>query len=560
MTQHPPSANWDHRWHGQYQQQQNPQYSNMDTSSMMPFDPRVPSSAPIQPHHESQYAIGTTYPMASIPSMAPHTAFGVNSYAPASPTSMVMPFRQYGDERPSMSETPSNGVSYQHRDAQQVYRRNYVASPPIKRDPGPPAQLPLPTTAAPPAAPAPKPLTDEAGAKPYQNKTLIDEMMRVIQAQESDSEEAEEEEEEEDLEEEEEEEEESKPALNSPPGSRRGSRCNSPRGTRAKQRRNSKQSKEKRRCPWEGCRQTFNQGTHMKIHMRKHTGEKPYACSWQGCKWTFSQHGNLKTHYRRHTGDKPFKCDQCPREFAQKGNLRAHLSVHDTTKRFHCLIDDCNKPFTQRGNLKNHQNKFHKEAVMKYMTLFAEHSLESIKDEKDRKLFVHFKEIYKNMNRGIKGRGVGRTIQQKKSTTGNAQGQALHDVPMYPVQQHTPPIEHSMPHQFSQLPPSYPPQAQAQHQHQHHQHHQQSHHQHVHGLPPPTWQGYPVATAAGAPSRPDGSHYVMPSARAHYDVYDMEHENMSSGGSSAGTAIHTPASSVYEEDHGRALTFRERMY
>lgn len=522
---------------------------------MMPFDPRVPSAAPIQPHHESQYAIGTTYPMTSIPSMAPHTAFGVNSYAPASPTSMVMPFRQYGDERPAMNDTSSHGVSYQHREAQQVYRRNYVASPPIKRDPAPPAQLPLPTatTVVPPSATVPKTHTEEAGAKPYENKTLIDEMMRVIQAQESDSEEEDGEEDDEDLEEDEEDEEDCKPALNSPPGSRRGSRCSSPRSKR----RNSKNNKEKRRCTWAGCKQTFTQGTHMKIHMRKHTGEKPYACSWQGCEWTFSQHGNLKTHYRRHTGDKPYKCDQCPREFAQKGNLRAHLSVHDTTKRFHCLIDDCNKPFTQRGNLKNHQNKFHKEAVMKYMTLFQTNSLESLKDEKDKKLFAHFKEIYKNMNRGIKGRGVGRTIQQKKASAGSAQ--ALHDVPMYPVQQQTPPIEHSMPHPphgFSQLPPSYPAQHQAQHQHQHAHH--QAHHQHAHGLPPPTWQGYPVATTA--PSRPDGSHYVMPANRPHYDMYDMEHENMSSGGSSTGTAIHTPASSVYDEEHGRGLTFRERMY
>ncbi|KAF7533960.1 hypothetical protein G7054_g6659 [Neopestalotiopsis clavispora] len=82
------------------------------------------------------------------------------------------------------------------------------------------------------------------------------------------------------------------------------------------------------------------------------------------------------------------KCDQCPQELAQKDNPGAHLSVHDTTKRFHCLMDDCTKPQTYA-------------------------CLESLKDKKDKKPFAHFKEIYKNMNRGIKGRCVGRTIQQK---------------------------------------------------------------------------------------------------------------------------------------------------
>lgn len=354
---------------------------------MIPSDPRVSYSAPIQPQHESQYAIGTTYAMPSVPSMAPHT-FGVNPYTPASPTSMVMPFRQYGDERPPLNES-----SYQHREAQQqqqVYRRNYVTSPPIKRDPAPPVQLPLPQASAPAPAPAAKRQSSaEPETKPFLGDTLVDQMMRAIQAQESDGDE-EELEEEEDMEDEEEDEEEEdcKTALHSPPHSNMGSRYSSPRaGKTSKSRRNSKAGKEKRKCPWEGCKQTFTQGTHMKIHMRKHTGEKPYV-SWHPCaqqnspaNWKFvvlhlrelpldllatwqpsgqyTSSGTYgactdtwQTHYRRHTGEKPYKCDQCPREFAQKGNLRAHLSVHDPTKRFHCLIDNCNKPFTQRGNLK----------------------------------------------------------------------------------------------------------------------------------------------------------------------------------------------------------------
>ncbi|KAF7528431.1 hypothetical protein G7054_g10152 [Neopestalotiopsis clavispora] len=91
-------------------------------------------------------------------------------------------------------------------------------------------------------------------------------------------------------------------------------------------------------------------------------------------------------------------------------------------------------PQPKRGSLKNHQNKFHKEAAMKYTTFFLINSLESLKDKKDKKPFSYLKEIYKNINRRIKGCCVGRTIQQKKASAGSAQ--ALHDVPMYPVQQH----------------------------------------------------------------------------------------------------------------------------
>ncbi|KAK9420336.1 putative C2H2-type domain-containing protein [Seiridium unicorne] len=524
--QHSPPSNWD-RWPGHYQQ--NAQYSAIDTSGIISYDPRVSSAAPLPSHHhhEAQYAMGTTYTMASVPSMAPpHSNFGVHPYTPTSPTSMVLPYRQFGDDRSALSET-SHGLPYQHRESQPIYRRDYVTSPQIKRDPVP-SQLPLP--AAPEQGNSSEAPVPEVTPKPYVGNTHIDEMMRAIQAQESDEDDdvEEEEEEEEDGEEEDEDEEDQdtpKGSLQSPPCSSAGSRCSSPRSTKSKRR--NKLSKEKRRCTWEGCKRTFTQGTHMRIHMRSHTGEKPYACTFQNCHWTFSQHGNLKTHFRRHTGEKPYKCDQCPREFAQKGNLRAHQSVHDPTKRFHCLIDNCDKPFTQRGNLKNHQNKFHKESVMKYIELFSNKTLNELQDPEDRKLFVHFKDVYKNMNRGIKGRGRGRTIQKKSN---NNQMQALHDVPMYPSQQRTPPMEHSIPHQFSHL-PSYP----------------------QHGLPQAqSWQGYPVAPR-------DGSYHVVPATRTHYDMYELEHENMSSSASSAGT-ISTPATSVYDEEHGRSLAFRDRLY
>ncbi|KAH8193929.1 hypothetical protein TruAng_011909 [Truncatella angustata] len=470
---------WD-RWSGHYQQ--NTQYSTMDASAMMPYDPRT-TTAPMQTHpHGPQYAIGTTYAMASVPSMAPvsgmppHSNFGVNQYTPTSPSSMVMSYRSYADERSSINE-PSHGVHYHAREVPPMYRQEQGSSPQIKSDPMPSGQLPLPPVPklrTPAEAAAPKPT-------PFIGETPIDEMMRKIQAQNDEDEEEEEEEEDEEEEDEEDEGLISPKAYQSPPCSNAsGSRSSSPRSTRSKRRNSKTHHKEKRRCTWEGC-------------------EKPYAC------------------------------DQCSKTFAQKGNLRAHQSVHDPTKRFHCLIEGCHKPFTQRGNLKNHQNKFHKESVAKYTALFAQKAYTELSEE-DQKIFLHFKEIYAKMNQGIKGRGVGRSIQKKSANN----SQTFQEMSNYSMQQRTPPMEHSLPlHQFSQLSvhnPSNLPQ---------------------HGLPPQaqTWQGYSIPR--------DGGYQPIHTARPQYEMYEMEHEPISSNASSAGT-LNTPTASIYEEEHNRGLAFRDR--
>lgn len=234
--------------------------------------------------------MATTYTMPSVPSNMQH-GFGAHPYTPTSPTNMVMPYRAYGEERPSLSE-PCHGLPYQARSSQSLYRRDYIHSPEIKRDPLPVGQLALP------AVPEPrvKPAATEDAPKPFVGTTEVDKMMRAIQTQvegeNEDFEEEEEEEEEEEDDEEEDEEDALKDGLRSPPCSASGSRCSTPRSTKAKRR--SKSGKEKRRCDWAGCKRTFTQGTHMRIHLRSHTGEKPYNCTWPSCNWTFSQHGNLK--------------------------------------------------------------------------------------------------------------------------------------------------------------------------------------------------------------------------------------------------------------------------
>nr|XP_036584405.1 C2H2 transcription factor [Colletotrichum truncatum]KAF6793923.1 C2H2 transcription factor [Colletotrichum truncatum] len=161
-------------------------------------------------------------------------------------------------------------------------------------------------------------------------------------------------------------------------------------------------------CDVEACGKTFYQSTHLDTHKRAHTGGKPYACKWPECGRTFSQPGNLKTHMRRHAGDKPFRCEKCSKGFPQRGNLQAHQATHTNAQPFIYKLDKCNKRFTQRGNLKNHQNKYHEKTLIELTDwIISLSNIDSLSDE-DREMYEHFANLYKNSNKGIKGRGKGR--------------------------------------------------------------------------------------------------------------------------------------------------------
>ncbi|KAI9672420.1 MAG: hypothetical protein M1829_004499 [Trizodia sp. TS-e1964] len=166
----------------------------------------------------------------------------------------------------------------------------------------------------------------------------------------------------------------------------------------------AKKPKKRYPCDTEGCSKIFTQKTHLEIHMRAHTGAKPFLCKEPDCGQRFSQLGNLKTHERRHTGEKPYQCEICGKKFAQRGNVRAHKIVHDQAKPFICKLEDCGKQFTQLGNLKARTTILNGTA---HILMLSEEELVA---QTDKELWQYFAQLYKNSNKGIKGRGKDRKI------------------------------------------------------------------------------------------------------------------------------------------------------
>ncbi|CCK71992.1 C2H2-type zinc finger protein KNAG_0I02070 [Huiozyma naganishii CBS 8797] len=163
------------------------------------------------------------------------------------------------------------------------------------------------------------------------------------------------------------------------------------------------------------CHKLFIQLTHLEVHLRSHLGDKPYKCTW--CGKGFTQGGNLKTHVRLHTGEKPFSCEFCSKRFSRKGNLTAHLVTHEKVRPFVCKLNGCMKTFTQLGNMKSHQNRFHQNTLTELTRRLANlDPAENISAE-EREMLNYFASLYKNSNKGIKGRGRGKNTQQDKSRT-----------------------------------------------------------------------------------------------------------------------------------------------
>ncbi|KAK3340819.1 hypothetical protein B0H65DRAFT_559929 [Neurospora tetraspora] len=173
----------------------------------------------------------------------------------------------------------------------------------------------------------------------------------------------------------------------------------------------NKHKRKRYECQIEGCNKNVSRKTNRDTHVQSHTGDRPYVCPIPGCGGRFTQAGSLKIHKRRHTGERPYRCEVCDTGFVQRGDVKAHMKTHLGIKAFLCRLDNCHKQFTQRGNLKYHQNKYHKETIKALAVRFGTIEDWSIVSKEDMEIFKDFAEVYKNSNKGIKGRGKYRKVK-----------------------------------------------------------------------------------------------------------------------------------------------------
>ena len=167
-----------------------------------------------------------------------------------------------------------------------------------------------------------------------------------------------------------------------------------------------------------------------------------------------------------------------------------------------------------------HQNKFHESTVKKLAAKFATMENPENLSKADQELWQYFADLYKNSNKGIKGRGKNRNVGPVARISPVIPNSGIS--PQYPVQQH----------HHAQMPPP-------------------THH---HGLSHPA----AYSMSRGAPGLnimvgPDG----LP---AHRDAHGYEMYDDTDSINGSGTAS-TMSGTMYDEDHGRPdLGFNDRMY
>ncbi|KAI1260017.1 hypothetical protein F5Y18DRAFT_269209 [Xylariaceae sp. FL1019] len=358
-------------------------------------------------------ASGPLANMPPAPQYQGHDMYGFDSYVPPRATPFPSSAKQYQAERQQMElcSMASHGLLTPPRETCRLYTE--ASDPVIKSEPQTLEK-----------AKNFKPLKSnsmDGETNSDETKTSVDRLMKVIQTKQ-----------------------EKEAATKRGQHTSKGHDCQD--NTRSKRVSNDSMIKDKpHACRKKKCEERFSQPAQLQVHDRKHTGEMPHKCL--GCGKRFTQKGNLTTHERRHRGEKPFKCDVpgCNKGFPQKGNLATHLETHFKQKIFYCILKKCGKkPFSTRGNLKTHQNAYHKGELAELVQKFSQMDYNDMSAE-DKALWEYFKDVHRNSNKNIKGRGkdcrVEVVVRQAEVPSSQLDLQAPAEL------QHTPyPISHGLPH------------------------------------------------------------------------------------------------------------------
>ncbi|KAI1776027.1 hypothetical protein F4818DRAFT_366881 [Hypoxylon cercidicola] len=496
----------------------------IDSANLMPYD-SSPTTTTQRPAMSTQFMVENGYTVAPMtsPQLSQYPAdnnFVYAQYAPQTPPTLSGSFKHYPEDyppRPMTTDTES---------AHAVYQREHSPTHLVEQDTRPQIKYEPQVTSQRSFSPSPSAAFKTVQRNVAEDKTNeiefstnVDILMKAIQLKDDNQEGSDS----------------GETAYPSPPHideekfNLRRKSC-SPESATGSQ--SGKDRQKRYVCDVKGCNKRCTQKTQLETHKRAHTGEKPYVgtlsqaslvtatdrlliqmCPELGCGRRFTQRGNLKTHIRSHTGERPYSCDLCGQTFAQRGNVKPHRLTHFKAKPFPCNLDGCEKTFGQRGNLKTHHNHFHAETLRDLTVRFSNLPPGSKLSEEDQKLFNYFAELYKNSNKGIKGRGKDKDKHRRDGP--KHRGSTTPSVSHYSVQ---PSVQHHI----------YP--------------HPRLHTQH--GLP------YPDELANYGMSR-NGSQHVP------YGMYDMDQASITS--SDTATASSSPVT-IYEEDHGRTMLPQHRIY
>lgn len=123
------------------------------------------------------------------------------------------------------------------------------------------------------------------------------------------------------------------------------------------------------KCPYVPCSKAFLRDSHLKHHVKsQHIKLRDHPCTFEGCDKSFVTATRLRRHIETHQDKDRFRCDypDCHQTFRKQGTLDRHiLSFHENIKPFPCEETDsitgqpCTKAYDTAEKLRTHQRAKH---------------------------------------------------------------------------------------------------------------------------------------------------------------------------------------------------------